>query len=103
MGGTELTTNSCLTLRYDRKAEPCHKDAFVQQHVTHFDCRSCLTDDYRHDRCLSRQRLEPRLGDRAPKGPGVLVELLHQLRMMLEMPDRPERARRNRRRQGVRE
>src|SRR6476659_8003890 len=103
MGSAELTAHPRLPLGHDRKAEPRHKDAFVQQHVTHFDCGRRLTHDYGDDRRLSRQRLEPRLGYRAPEIARVVPELLHELRSMLQLPDCPERARRYRRWQRVRE
>src|SRR3954464_1645841 len=103
MGGTELTAHTRLPLGNDRKAEPRHKDAFVQQHVTHFDCGRRLAHDYRYDRGLTRQRLEPRLRDRAPEVARVLTELLYQLRVVLELPYRRERARRHSWRKCVRE
>src|SRR5450756_1613467 len=85
MGSAELTTHTRLPLRNDRKAEPRHKDAFIQQHVTHFDGRRRLPHDYRDDRGLSRQWFEPRLGDRAAEVASVVVQLLHQLGMVLQL------------------
>src|SRR6267378_338232 len=102
MGSAELTAHTRLPLRYDRKAEPCHKDAFVQQHVTHFYGGGRLAHDYWDDWGLSRERLEPGLGDRRPEITGVVAELLHQLRVVLQMVDRSEGTRRNSGRQRVR-
>src|SRR5712691_6234131 len=103
MGSTELTAHTRLPLRNDRKAEPCHKDAFIQQHVTHFDGRRRLPDDYSDDRGLSRQWFEPGLGDRASEVARVVVQLLHQLWVVLQLADRCERAGRYGRRQSIRE
>src|ERR1700681_2020175 len=103
MGSAELTAHTRLPLRYDRKAEPCHKDAFVQQHVTHFDGCGRFTHDYRDDWGLSRQGLEPGLCDRLPEIAGVVAELLDQLRIVLQMVDRAQGTRRHGGRQRVRE
>src|SRR4051812_16386460 len=103
MGRAELTTHTRLPLRNDRKAEPCHKDAFIQQHVTHFYGSSRLADNDGDDWSLARQRFEPCFADRRTKIAGAVVELFHELRMMLELPDRAERACGYRRRQRVRE
>src|SRR6266566_4998768 len=96
MGSAELTAHTRLSLRYDRKAEPCHKDAFVQQHVTHFDSGRRFAHDDRDDRSLARQRFETRLGDGAAKITGVIAKFLDELRVVLEMLDCAERARRDR-------
>src|SRR6202022_2964768 len=93
MGSAELTAHTRLPLRYDRKAEPCHKDAFVQQHVTHFDGGGRLPHDYWDDWGLSPEWFEPGLRDRRPEITCVVAELLHQLRIVLQMVDRAERAR----------
>src|SRR5215210_2255051 len=103
MGGTELTTHPCLALRNDRKAEPCHKDAFVQQHVTHLYRGRRLPDDYRDDWRLARQWLEPRLGDRSPEVTCVVMKLPDQLGITLELANRAKRTGRNRWRERVRE
>src|ERR1700716_3350208 len=103
MGSAELTAHTRLPLRNDRKAEPCHKDAFIQQHVTHFDGRRRLPHDYRDDRGLSGQWFEPSLRDRAAEVARVVVQLLHQLGVVLELPDRSERAGGYGWRQGIRE
>src|SRR6059058_3444208 len=97
MGSTELTAHTRLPLGNDRKAESRHKDAFIQQHVTHFDGGGRLPHDYGDDRGLARQRFEPRLGDGAAEIPGVVAQLVDQLRMVPELPYRAERARRYRR------
>src|ERR1700682_437420 len=93
MGSAELTAHTRLPLRYDRKAEPCHKDAFVQQHVTHFDGGGRLPHDYWDDWGLSREGLEPGFGDRRPEIASVVAELLHELGIVLQMVDRAEGAR----------
>src|SRR3979411_2871613 len=103
MGSAELTAHTRLPLRYDRKAEPCHKDAFVQQHVTHFDRSGRFTHYYRDDRGLSRQWLEPRLRDRRTEITSVVAELLHELRIVLHVLDSAQRTRRDGWRQSVRE
>src|SRR6202171_2058236 len=102
MGSAELTAHTRLPLRYDRKAEPCHKDAFIQQHVTHFDGGGRLSYDYRDDWGLAGQRTEPGIGDRLPEIPGVVAELLYELRIVLQMVDRTERTGRHGGRQRVR-
>src|SRR3981081_3892890 len=103
MGSAELTAHTRLPLRYDRKAEPCHKDAFVQQHVTHFDGGGRFAHDYRDDWGLPRQGLESRRRYRTPEMTGFVAKLLYQLRIVFQMVDRAERARRYGGRQRVRE
>src|SRR3977135_1307433 len=101
MGGAELTTHTRLPLGNDRKAESRHKDAFIQQHVTHFDGGGRLPYDYRDDWGLSRQWLEPRFGDRAAEVARVVAQLLHELGMVLQPPDRSECAGCHSRRQRI--
>src|SRR2546423_7149505 len=101
MGSAKLTAHARLPLGNDRKAESRHKDAFIQQHVTHFDSGGRLTHDYGDDRRLTRQRFEPCLGDGAAEKPGIVAQLVDQLGMVLELPYRAERARRYRRWQGI--
>src|SRR6267143_6676739 len=102
MGSAELTAHTRLPLRYDRKAEPCHKDAFIQQHVTHSYGGGRLAHDYWDDWGLPRKRLEPGLADRRPEITGVVAELLHQLRIVLQVVDCSECARGHSGRQRVR-
>src|SRR3954469_17262812 len=101
MGSTELTAHTRLPLRNDRKAESRHKDAFIQQHVTHFDCRRRLTHDYGDDRGLSRQWLEPRVADSLAEIGRILAELVDEPRVVLELPDRTQSTRRHRGRQRI--
>src|SRR5687767_15967677 len=93
MGSAELTAHTRLPLGHDRKAEPCHKDAFLQQHVTHLYRGGRFPHDDGYDRGLPGERLEPRFGERRPEITGVLAQLPDQLRVVLEMPDRSESAR----------
>src|SRR5438552_5439658 len=101
MGSAQLTAYARLPLGNDRKAESRHKDAFIQQHVTHFNGGRRLPNDYRDDWGLPGQRLEPSLGDGSAEVAGVLTQLAHQLRMVLQLPDCTQRARRYRRRQSI--
>src|SRR5437763_698355 len=101
MGSTELTAHTRLPLRNDRKAESRHKDAFIQQHVTHFDCRRRLPYNYGDDWGLSGQWAEPRLANGPAEISGVLPELVDQLRVVLQLPYGTQRARGHCRRQSI--
>src|SRR5256714_14062294 len=92
MGSAELTAHARLPLGNDRKAESRHKDAFIQQHVTHFDGGRRLAHDYGDDWGFPRQRFEPCLGDGAAEITGIVAEFVDQFGMVLELPYRPERA-----------
>src|SRR3954466_12345813 len=59
VGGRNLATNPRLALGDDGKSETGNENPFVQHHVAHLYSRGGLTDDDRHDRRFTRQRLEP--------------------------------------------
>jgi len=93
MGSAQLTTHARLPLGNDRKAEPRHKDAFIQQHVTHFDGGRRLAHNYRNYGRLPRQRLEPGFGDGAAEVARVLAQRFDEAVARFEQLDRFERAR----------
>src|SRR5687768_5818160 len=101
MARTELTAHTRLPMRDHRKPESRNKDAFLQQHVTHPDCRCGLADDDRDDRRFPFKWPEARFDYLFTEVQRVIPQLVHAVRVCDEETDRFERARCYRRRERI--